>query len=54
MLKFHASGMTYMRMPIFCCDALASCLLIVAAFPILTFAAGGCLDRYLGFPFLHQ
>jgi cytochrome o ubiquinol oxidase subunit 1 len=35
-LKLHAPGMTYLRMPMFCWTALASNLLIVAAFPILT------------------
>src|SRR6266481_4078146 len=35
-LKMHAPGMTYMRMPMFCWTTLASNLLIVAAFPILT------------------
>ena len=35
-LKMRAPGMTYMRMPMFCWTALASNLLIVAAFPILT------------------
>ena len=44
--------MTYMRMPIFCWTALASNLLIVAAFPILTATlAMLLLDRYLGFHF---
>src|SRR5439155_18800940 len=33
-LMMHAPGMTYMRMPVFCWTALASNLLIVAAFPI--------------------
>ena len=32
-LKIHAPGMTYMRMPVFCWTALATNLLIVAAFP---------------------
>jgi cytochrome o ubiquinol oxidase subunit 1 len=51
-LKLHAPGMTYMRMPIFCWTALASSLLIVAAFPILTATlAMLILDRYLGFHF---
>src|SRR5205823_4855063 len=35
-LKLRAPGMTYFRMPVFCWTALASSLLIVAAFPILT------------------
>jgi cytochrome o ubiquinol oxidase subunit I len=51
-LKIHAPGMTYMRMPMFCWTSLASCLLIVAAFPILTATfAMLLLDRYLGFHF---
>ncbi len=51
-LKMHAPGMTYMRMPMFCWTALASNLLIVAAFPILTATlAMLLLDRYLGFHF---
>ncbi len=51
-LKLHAPGMTYMRMPMFCWTALASCLLMVAAFPILTATfAMLLLDRYLGFHF---
>ena len=41
-----------MRMPMFCWTALASNLLIVAAFPILTATlAMLTLDRYLGFHF---
>ncbi len=51
-LKIHAPGMTYMRMPMFCWTALASHLLIVAAFPLLTATlAMLLLDRYLGFHF---
>src|SRR5450631_3253863 len=51
-LKIHAPGMTYMRMPMFCWTALATNLLIVAAFPILTATlAMLLLDRYLGFHF---
>jgi cytochrome o ubiquinol oxidase subunit I len=51
-LKIHAPGMTYSRMPMFCWTALASNLLIVAAFPILTATlAMLLLDRYLGFHF---
>jgi cytochrome o ubiquinol oxidase subunit I len=51
-LKIHAPGMTYMRMPMFCWTTLASNLLIVAAFPILTATlAMLLLDRYLGFHF---
>src|ERR1700723_4792664 len=37
-LKLRAPGMGYRQMPIFCWTALASHLLIVAAFPILTAA----------------
>jgi cytochrome o ubiquinol oxidase subunit 1 len=51
-LKMHAPGMTYLRMPMFCWTALASNLLIVGAFPILTATlAMLTLDRYLGFHF---
>ncbi len=51
-LKMHAPGMTYLRMPMFCWTSLASNLLIVAAFPILTATLGMLLlDRYLGFHF---
>jgi cytochrome o ubiquinol oxidase subunit 1 len=51
-LKIRAPGMSYMRMPIFCWTALASNLLIVAAFPVLTATlAMLLLDRYLGFHF---
>src|ERR1700729_2795 len=51
-LKIHAPGMTYMRMPIFTWTALATNLLIVAAFPVLTATlAMLTLDRYLGFHF---
>jgi cytochrome o ubiquinol oxidase subunit 1 len=51
-LKMRAPGMSYMRMPIFCWTSLASSLLIVAAFPILTAVlAMLLLDRYLGFHF---
>ena len=51
-LKLRAPGMTLMRMPIFCWTALASNLLIVAAFPILAATLGMLLlDRYLGFHF---
>src|SRR5437764_6319487 len=35
-LKLRTRGMTYLRMPMFCWTTLASSLLIVAAFPILT------------------
>jgi cytochrome o ubiquinol oxidase subunit 1 len=51
-LKMQAPGMTYLRMPMFCWTTLASNLLIVAAFPILTATlAMLLLDRYLGFHF---
>src|SRR5580698_4518716 len=51
-LKIRTTGMTYMRMPMFCWTTLASNLLIVAAFPILTATlAMLILDRYLGFHF---
>ena len=51
-LKVRAPGMTYLRMPMFCWTTLASNLLIVAAFPILTATlAMLLLDRYLGFHF---
>ncbi len=51
-LKIRAPGMAYMRMPMFCWTSLASSLLIVAAFPILTATlAMLLLDRYLGFHF---
>src|SRR6266436_267039 len=52
-LKMHAPAMTYLRMPMFCWTTLATNLLIVAAFPILTATlAMLILDRYLGFHFL--
>ncbi len=48
-LKMRCPGMSYLRMPIFCWTALAACLLIVAAFPILTATlAMLTLDRYAG------
>src|SRR5271168_436509 len=51
-LKMRAPGMSYMRMPVFCWTALATNLLIVAAFPVLTAVLGMLLlDRYLGFHF---
>jgi len=51
-LKLRAPGMSYMRMPVFCWTALASNLLIVAAFPILTATLGMLLlDRYVGMHF---
>jgi cytochrome o ubiquinol oxidase subunit I len=52
LLKLRAPGMTYTRMPVFCWTALASTLLIVAAFPILTATFGMLLlDRYVGMHF---
>ena len=51
-LKMRAPGMTYVRMPVFCWTALASNMLIVAAFPILTATFGMLLlDRYVGMHF---
>src|SRR6201990_2359754 len=51
-LKVRTRGMSYLRMPMFCWTTLASNLLIVAAFPILTATlAMLILDRYLGFHF---
>jgi cytochrome o ubiquinol oxidase subunit 1 len=51
-LKMRARGMTYLRMPMFCWTTLATNLLIVAAFPILTATlAMLILDRYFGFHF---
>jgi len=51
-LKLRAPGLTYTRMPVFCWTSLASNLLIVAAFPILTAVlAMLLLDRYCDFHF---
>jgi cytochrome o ubiquinol oxidase subunit 1 len=51
-LKLRAPGMIYFRMPVFCWTALASNMLIVAAFPILTATfAMLLLDRYVGMHF---
>jgi cytochrome o ubiquinol oxidase subunit 1 len=51
-LKLRTQGMSYLRMPMFCWTTLATNLLIVAAFPILTATlAMLILDRYLGFHF---
>ena len=51
-LKIRTKGMNYLRMPMFCWTTLATNLLIVAAFPILTATlAMLLLDRYLGFHF---
>jgi cytochrome o ubiquinol oxidase subunit 1 len=51
-LKMRAPGMNYLRMPMFCWTSLASNLLIIAAFPVLTATlAMLLLDRYMGFHF---
>src|ERR1700737_4176188 len=51
-LKIRTRGMSYLRMPMFCWTTLATNLLIVPAFPILTATlAMLLLDRYLGFHF---
>jgi cytochrome o ubiquinol oxidase subunit 1 len=51
-LKLRTRGMTYLRMPMFCWTTLATNLLIVAAFPVLTATlAMLILDRYFGFHF---
>ncbi|WP_425230677.1 cytochrome o ubiquinol oxidase subunit I [Sphingomonas sp.] len=51
-LKMRAPGMGYTRMPMFCWTSLATNLLIVAAFPLLTAVlAMLTLDRYAGFHF---
>jgi len=51
-LKIRTKGMNYLRMPMFCWTTLASNLLIITAFPILTATlAMLILDRYLGFHF---
>jgi cytochrome o ubiquinol oxidase subunit I len=51
-LKLRAPGMIYFRMPVFCWTSLASSMLMVAAFPILTATfIMLLLDRYLGFHF---
>src|SRR6202043_1122349 len=51
-LKLRTRGMSYMRMPMFYWTTLATNLLIVAAFPILTATlAMLILDRYFGFHF---
>src|SRR6201986_3346282 len=47
-LKIRAPGMGYLRMTMYCWTALASNLLLIAAFPILTATLGMlALDRYL-------
>jgi cytochrome o ubiquinol oxidase subunit 1 len=49
-LKMRCPGMSYLRMPMFTWTSLASCLIIVAVFPIFTATlAMLTLDRYLGF-----
>src|ERR1700755_3105209 len=54
-LKIRTKGMNYLRMPMFCWTALASHLLIVAAFPILTATlAMLILDRSLGLHFFNN
>jgi cytochrome o ubiquinol oxidase subunit 1 len=51
-LKMRCPGMSYLRMPIFCWTVLASSLIIVAVFPILTATlAMLSLDRYFGWHF---
>jgi cytochrome o ubiquinol oxidase subunit 1 len=51
-LKLRAPGMSYFRMPVFCWTALATNMLIVAAFPILTATLTMLLlDRYVGMHF---
>ncbi|SHG15256.1 cytochrome o ubiquinol oxidase subunit I [Bradyrhizobium erythrophlei] len=51
-LKIRTRGMNYLRMPMFCWTTLATNLLIIAAFPILTATlAMLILDRYFGFHF---
>jgi cytochrome o ubiquinol oxidase subunit 1 len=51
-LKMRCPGMTYLRMPMFCWTVLASSLIIVAVFPILTATlAMLSLDRVFGFHF---
>jgi cytochrome o ubiquinol oxidase subunit 1 len=51
-LKMRAPGMTLMRMPLFSWSILATVVLMVWAFPVLTAAlAMITLDRYLGFHF---
>src|SRR3569832_192342 len=48
-LKMRCPGMTYLRMPMFAWTVLASSLIIVAVFPILTATVAMLtLDRYIG------
>ena len=54
-LKLRTRGMNYLRMPMFCWTTLASNLLIVAAFPILTATLAMLILRPLfRLPFFHQ
>ena len=54
-LKIRAPGMSYLRMPMFCWTALASNLLIVAAFPVLTATLAMLTARPLSrLSFFHQ
>ena len=54
-LKTRAPGMSYLRMPVFCWTSLASNLLILAAFPVLTVDLGAADARPLPrLPFLHE
>ena len=51
-LKLRAPGMGYFRMPVFCWTSLASSMVIIAAFPVLTATfLMELLDRYLGMHF---
>src|SRR3974390_630859 len=51
-LKMRCPGMSYLRMPMFCWTTLASSLLIVAVFPILTATLLMLsLDRFFGWHF---
>lgn len=51
-IKMRAPGMTMMRMPIFSWTALATTVLIIAAFPVLTATLGMLfLDRFAGMHF---
>jgi cytochrome o ubiquinol oxidase subunit I len=51
-VKRRASGMTFMRMPIFCWTSFCTVMLMMIAFPILTVAlALLAFDRYLGMHF---
>ncbi|MEM7194023.1 MAG: cytochrome o ubiquinol oxidase subunit I [Pseudomonadota bacterium] len=48
-IKMRAPGMTYMKMPVFTWTALASNILIVASFPVLTATLTLLtMDRYMG------